>query len=85
MSITKNFSEVEMSVVCVELLNISIISPQITMMFIRKSYILYYRNRFVTQYITYLSIREALSGTKISLSWVDNGDNVPESASRIFK
>ena len=25
------------------------------------------------------------SQTKISRSWVDNGDNVPESASRIFK
>ena len=28
----------------------------------------YYRNRFVTQYITYLNIREALSGTLSPLS-----------------
>ena len=55
---------------------------------------LIYKNRFVTQGITYLNIGEALSGTLsplsthdqlISQSWVDNGDKVPESASRIFK
>ena len=50
---------------------------------------MYYRNRFVTQYITYLNIWEALLGTfsplSVHRSWVDNGDKVPESASHMLK